>query len=135
MVLGRQDGGSYQLVIVSYARRRKTDPATDTYPTVEAINTTVTTIADWGTDESELQGIPTSPINYQKFFKLGGRFLTSNGRFARITAFNGNNPIVKPRLPTGAMNVWTVAQIINSSGAVGENPVMSVMVMRTGLQE
>ena len=133
VVLGRRTNveGSYQLIIVSYARERR-NPVTDDFPAVMAVAKNVT-IADRGTDESVLQNIADSD---RKLFAPGGWVITSDGRFARIVGFSGSDLIVKPQLPTtGTMIVWTVVQIMDPSGNVGANPVMSVFTTRTGLQD
>ena len=78
-----------------------------------------------------LQNIPD---DNRKLFTPGGCVITYNGRFAKIVGFSGSDLIVKPQLPEGTMDVWTVVQYMDS-GTIGANPVMSVMVTRTGLQD
>ena len=134
---------SYHFVVVAYARKRRVDPATDLYPSVRAISTGVD-IADWVIWDKELgegviigsefQNVPAGDL--QKFFAFGTWVITSKGKFVKITDYNpdNGNPITDLHLTPGSnVTIWTVVQIEDGTGIIGENPIMEVFATRTGL--
>ena len=124
VVLGRQDGSCYQLVVVSYARSKNN--------TVEAITLT-SNISDPADESFTINGVAADDCP-----KLVGSPVidTDSGKFAMITGVSGTTAYLDHAIGEAAVNPIVIVEKNGGGSITGDSsPAMAVLVTRTGLRE